>query len=91
MINVSSYWTLPPSRQGKIRAKVDKVEQELQRIVGHYMIWEETAETIDFSLFCSRCIPFGTLSGKPLTKEQYLDTKHEMYGETCCKCNKSLA
>lgn len=98
MINVASYWTLPPSRQRKIRAKVEKEEQELQRIVGHYVILgevfqEETSEVcIEFSFFCTRCfnVPNRVLY-MPLTKEEYLDKNHDMYGEKCEKCNKPLA
>lgn len=99
-MNVSTYWTLPPSRQGKVRQRVAKEEQELQRITGYYTIYgevwsDEFEESIEFMLFCSKCYKirkrelFDEYS--PITKEQYLDKNHDMHGEVCDQCKKPLA
>lgn len=96
MINVSTYWTLPPSRQGKIRQSVAKEEQELQRVVGHYYTdsWLSVGVYLYFTLYCSKCYIIHARDDRdytPLTKEQYLDKNHDMHGETCEMCKKPLA
>ena len=95
MINVSTYWTLPPSRQGKIRAKVEKVEQDMQRVVGHYTIWMETSNwEVEFSLYCSKCWnshKWVSEEYTSITKEEYLDKNHEMSGQNCDRCKEPLA
>jgi hypothetical protein len=94
MINVSAYWTLPPSRQGKIRAKIDKEEQ--QKIVGYYHR-EKWGDCVEFTLYCSKC--YHDVESmleedevfSPLTNGAYRNPRHEMHGEKCEECNKSLA
>lgn len=102
MIDVSTYWTLPPSSQGMVRDEVAEYENDLQMVVGHYIIHgevflEETSEVaIEFSLFCSGCYHTRLKAlyneyTTPLTKEEYLDKNHDMHGEKCEKCKKPLA
>jgi hypothetical protein len=99
MIDVSTYWTLPRSHQGPIRDEVKQYEQDLLIIAGYYYIDDflSGGEYIYFTLLCSGCYNTARLRGDidvgytPLTKGQYLDPNHDMHGETCEKCNKSLA
>lgn len=94
-MNISDYWSLPPSDQSTIRDDVKEYEEELQRVVGCYTITEENRGGIRFLLFCSRCYYLGksqlTCDYTTITKEEYLDTRHEMHGETCEKCKMPLA
>ena len=95
MIDVSDYWTLPPLGQRMTRTEVAHFERDLQRVVGYYAIWLELhGGVIEFTLLCDKCYSLNNhklLSEyDPLTKEQYLDKNHDMHGETCEKCKKSL-
>ena len=101
MINVSTYWTLPPSRQGNVRAKIEKEEQEMHRVIGYYYIIGECFDTslggvcMEFSLYCSKCYRSRKREldeeYTPVTKEEYINPKHDMHGEACDQCNKVLA
>ena len=96
MIDVSDYWRLPASDKASVRDEVAEYENDLQMVVGYYAIWEETADGIEFSLFCSGCYHTRLKAlyneyTTPLTKEEYLNKNHDMYGEKCEKCKKPLA
>lgn len=95
MINVSSYWTLPPAHQRMTRIEVAHFERDLQRVVGHYYIEREIAGTIEFILFCEKCYPVRSWhlieEYTSITKEEYLDKNHDMHGEVCQMCNGTLA
>jgi hypothetical protein len=92
MINVSDYWRLPSSDKASVRDEVKEYENDLQMVVGHYQIELEAGDTIWFNLFCMRCFRMKRRTGyTAITKEEYLDPKHEMYGHKCQGCKLPLA
>lgn len=97
MINVASYWTLPPSLQGIVRGEVKEHEQQaMHDAVGYYCtepIEGENEECFWYSVFCIKC--YKMLKDKdgfiPVTTHQYCDPNHDMHGETCQTCDRALA
>lgn len=91
MINVSTYWTLPPSDQGVIRDEIEKYE-DMHNTVGYYNIFKKDENNVHFYVLCSICYDHE-LDGliEPITKEEYMDQKHFMHNVRCGQCNELLA